>query len=234
MYLHRPLQWGVIWSKMSQLSCPNNVCVYVCVYLWMSGVRRRSLVSSEPCLPINSALCCPRSLWKMKHVYHCDWHCVVSPFFSLHVHTPSCPPLPTITSIAPLRHTYTLRCTYTLQAQTASDSAAAAAAACSLLWRAWCATATPIHWVCHTLVAGGRNSHVCVVNVCSCNGNTTGKLLHCVGQHGNAQFCQESLAPGMMKYWWDGSRQHAAEKCSLPESMFHTAHTYLHLGCFTV
>ena len=109
-------------------------------------VRRRSLASSEPCLSINSALCCPRSLWKMKSVYHCDWHHIVSPFFlffflNTYTHeTPPCPPPPTITSIAPLRHTHTHThthtqthsYTYTPQAQTASDREAATASACSM------------------------------------------------------------------------------------------------------
>jgi len=66
-------------------------------------VRRRSLASSEPCLPLNSVLCCPLSLWKTKSVYHSDWRSIT--FFSLaptntHRHTrcPTRPPPPTITS----------------------------------------------------------------------------------------------------------------------------------------
>lgn len=153
-------------------------------------VRRRSLVSSEPCLPINSLLCHPLSLWKMKSVYHGDWHCIISLFF--HTHTTHQHALPPNNHLLPLRHTHA----YIHPA--ATDSVAATASACHLLWCAWCMTATPVHWVCHSaaLGAGGGNSHVCAVNICSFNWNTTGKLLHCVGQHGKAQFCQQKSRSG--------------------------------------
>lgn len=118
----------------------------MCVCLLVDvRVRRRSLVSSEPCLPINSTLCCPRSLRKMKSVYHCDWHRIVSPFFFLtrthtrHLHALPLQPSP------PLHHSDTH--THTpLQAQTASDSVAAAtASACRLPFAVVC-----MAFGCHT------------------------------------------------------------------------------------
>lgn len=201
-------------------------------------VRRRSSVSSEPCLPINSALCCPWSLWKMRNAHHGDWHCTVSPVF-LNRHTP--------TRLLPSKHhlhcnTGTHMCTHPYIQPAGTDnirrcccSSNSISLQFAIFCSAWCMTTTPIHWVWHTsLGAGGWTSHVWVVNACSCYGNTTGKLLYCVGQTGTAQFCQGFLTLGMMKCWWDGSRQPAAEKCLLLESMFHTTRTYLHLGCFTV
>ena len=157
-------------------------------------VRRRSLASSEPCLSINSSLCCPRSLWKMKSVYHCDWHRIVSPsfFFPLtHTHTRHLRALPLQPS-PPLHHSDTHRHTHTLVhihpsgtdsiRQRSSNSISSQCAMCCGVHG--CATATPVRWARHAAApaAGGGNSHVCVVNVCRCNGNTAGKLLHCVGQ----------------------------------------------------
>lgn len=77
-----------------------------------------------------------------------------------------------------------------------------------------------------------EDSHVRVANVCTCHECKAGRSQHCVGRCRNAQLCQNSLTLRMMKHWWDSRRQLAAEKSSLPESMVHIIHAYLHSGCF--
>lgn len=99
------------------------MCKCLLLDVW---VRRQSLVSSESSLSIKCALCCPWSLRKMKSVYHGDWHCIVPSFNSCTHQTPARP------SAEPLRHIHALIPTYTLQAQTTSDSVAKAASACSV------------------------------------------------------------------------------------------------------
>lgn len=99
------------------------MCKCLLLDVW---VRRQSLVSSESSLSIKCALCCPWSLRKMKSVYHGDWHCIVPSFNSCTHQTPARP------SAEPLRHIHALIPTYTLQAQTTSDSVAEAASACSV------------------------------------------------------------------------------------------------------
>lgn len=138
-------------------------------------VRRRSLVSSEPCLPINSALCCLRSLWKIKSVYHGDWHCVASPFSSLtHAHTRHLHTSPPPATSATLHDSDTQLHTDSYVHPAGTDSVAEAASACSLPILRGVSLPYQCNCVCQAAAlsaGGGKPAGLCVGAMRTLGGN---------------------------------------------------------------
>lgn len=171
-------------------------CVHVLRVLGLGGGLQCPL--SHVCLltQLFVALAFPR---KMTSVYHCDWHCLASPFlfFFVPTHTPACPPpLPAITL-----HRSPETCTLIGYTQPAGTD-------CIRRRRSNCIS---VLYDCHTSVllwspqgpgeagrrTGAAKSHVCAVNARRCSGSTTGKLLHCAGDGvGMPGSAGKSLAPG--------------------------------------